>query len=79
MGWSGQIFEGLVAGDDGHLLLQAFNRGEEFEDHEKNEDKAGQNHSVDVAFDPDGFGQGIGETWKHDYDAHATPDGDPDY
>lgn len=67
------FLEGVIAGEERHLLLEPLDGGEELEDHEKDQDEAGQDDSVDIALDADEFGQSIAEIWEEYNERHTTP------
>lgn len=60
------------------MLFQSFDSGEEFEDHEEDQDEAGQDDGVDVALDTDDGSEDVTEIREEDDRGHATPDDDAD-
>jgi len=60
------------------LLFQPFNGGEEFEDHQENQDEAGEDDGVDVTLHADQFGDGVGEVGVSGDNGHSAPNDDPD-
>lgn len=68
------VFQGVFAGKERDLLLEALDGGQEFEDHKEDENEAGQDHGIDIAFDADELGQVIRQSREHDDDRHTAPD-----
>ncbi len=60
------------------MLFQPFDGAEEFEDHQENQDEAGENDGVDVALHPDKFGDGVGKVGIDGDNGHPAPNDDPD-
>lgn len=64
----------IISGYFRDLLFQSFNGGEEAEDHQKNQDKTGQDDCVDVSFYSDNFSYLVwNRREKGDY-SHSAPD-----
>lgn len=68
----------MIANDNGYLLFQSFDGGEQFEDHQKDEEEAGQDDGIDVAFDADKTSQSIADIRKCYDNCHTAPDKDAD-
>lgn len=73
-----RIFYGIFACEECHLLFEAFDGGEKFEDHEEDEDEASEDDSVDIALDANESREYIAEIWKESDSGHTTPDDDSD-
>ena len=59
-------------------MLEAFDSGEELEDHEKDQDETSEDNGVDIALDADKFGEYVAEI-REKYDGrHTTPDDESD-
>lgn len=71
--WGHDISQGIFTGEKRDLLLETLNRGEKFEDHQKNKNETSQDDGVDVAFDANKLGEVVREGWKHDNNRHPTP------
>ena len=70
--------ESIFPREDGDLLFEAFNGGEEFEDHEEDEEKSGEDDGVDIVFNADNVSKNSRETGEGGDGGHATPDDEPD-
>lgn len=70
--------EGVFSRKDGYLLFEAFDSGEQFENHEKHQDEAGKYDSVDISFYADDIGENITEVRKKNDGDHTSPDNDAD-
>lgn len=73
-----QFLQGVFTGEERYLLLETFNSGEELEDHEKNEDKSGEDNGIDIALDTDQLCKYVAEIGKQNNGCHTTPDDDSD-
>ena len=71
---SAHAFQCIISREESHLLLEAFNSGEELENHEEDEDESSENDRVDITFNPDERCEIIGESWEEYDNSHATPD-----
>lgn len=60
------------------MLLESLDGREEFEDHEEDEDEAGQDDGVDVSLDADDIRKGVTEVGEEDDSDHTTPDDEAD-
>ena len=59
-------------------MFEAFDGGEELENHQEDEDESSQNTSVDIVLDTDDAGGEIREAWEDDDRGHSAPDDDSD-
>lgn len=70
--------EGVFSRKDGYLLFKAFDSGEQFENHKKHQNEAGEYDSIDISFYSDDIGENITEIRKKNDGDHASPDNDAD-
>lgn len=68
--------ETLFPCEEGHLLFEALDSREEFEDHEKYEDKPCKDNSIEISLDSNEISKSIGELGKQNDNRHATPNED---
>ncbi|MDQ1284106.1 MAG: hypothetical protein QG620_454 [Patescibacteria group bacterium] len=59
------------------MLFQAFDGGEEFEDHKKNQDKSGEDDGIDVALHTNKLSNIIGKAGIDSHDSHSAPNDNP--
>lgn len=59
-------------------MLESFDGRQELEDHEEDEDEAGEDDRVDVSLDADEFGEYVAEIREKHDGRHTTPNDDPD-
>lgn len=71
---SAHAFQCIISREESHLLLEAFNSGEEFENHEEDEDESSENDRVDITLNPDECCEVIGEGWEEYDNSHTAPD-----
>lgn len=57
-------------------MFETLDGREEFEDHEEDQDEAGQDDGIDVTLNTDNFGESITEIREEYNGSHATPDDD---
>ena len=65
--------EGVFSRKDGYLLFKAFDSGEQFENHKKHQNEAGEYDGIDVSLDPDDVSENVTEVRKKNDSSHTTP------